>query len=58
MADFRMERICPCCGQNIHVPHPPCLNCAFYDVDFKKCRVIRTDENLQALLRFLNQKHS
>ena len=57
MADMRTTRICPCCGKNIYVPQPPCLTCAFF-VDFKKCRVIRTDENLQVLLRFLSQKHN
>lgn len=58
MTDIRTTRICPCCGKNIYVPQPPCLTCAFFDVDFKKCRVIRTDENLQVLLRFLSQKHN
>lgn len=56
MPDMRMVRNCPCCGQNIHVPQPPCLKCAFYDVDYNKCRIIRTDENLQELLRYLKQR--
>ena len=56
MTDMRMRRNCPCCGENINSITKPCPNCAFYDVDYKKCRIIRTDENLQELLRYLKQR--
>lgn len=55
MADYRINRICPCNGLNIHVAQPPCLSCAFYDIDLRECRVIRTDRNLLAVLSFLKQ---
>lgn len=56
MTDMRMVRNCPFYGENINSINKPCSKCAFYDVDYKKCRIIRTDENLQLLLHYLKQR--
>lgn len=58
MTDYRKERLCPCNGLNIHVAQPPCLSCAFYDIDFRECRIIRTDRNLIDLVHLLKQVHN
>lgn len=34
------------------------LDCVFYDVDYRQCRIIRTDENVLALLRLLREERS
>lgn len=56
--DIRAKRLCPYYLKNTNVMQPPCLDCVFYDVDYRQCRIIRTDENVLALLRLLREERS
>ena len=49
--DIRAKRLCPYCLKNTNVMQPPCL-------DYRQCRIIRTDENVLALLRLLREERS
>lgn len=58
MTDNRFRRICPLCKEDINSIKKPCPNCAFYDVDFRECRIIRTDYLVQEIYRLLRQPHN
>lgn len=56
MPDNRFRRICPYFGEDTNSGNKPCPTCAFYDVDDKVCRIIRTDENLKELILLLQKQ--
>jgi len=50
LENIRPNEFCPIINKKLRVTPSPCNDCAFFDVDVRKCRIIRTDETLQIIL--------